>query len=152
VLIIDQEEAWLDADEIERLAATLDEVTTFFNTHGLLAAQLHVTVYPIAMYPLDDTGRETVDAVFFPYWDGDTPYLMSVYDHATDQRAAWAFDSEDLRKVASRLRTLEDGAVPGSMTVEFVNDGTYADPPNHPELRVENQTTEDGRTARTIHL
>lgn len=130
---LSQYEAWLDADEFDRLADVLERVTSFHDENGIIALRSYLRVDDIEN--TSDFG--VVDIILISDPESDSPYYALLYDGpATDPRASFMLSSSDLRELAARLRAANertDGAV---ITLENVDDGTR-DSEVHPQIQVQ---------------
>jgi hypothetical protein len=129
-----QYEAWLDADELERLADVVDRVTSFTKENRILALRSYVSVDAVE----DTSDYGVVEMVLIPDpdpWSSSGPYYALLYDGpASDPRASFRLGSDDLRTIAARLRAIDtDSAI---ITLDEVDDGTH-DSDVHPQIRAE---------------
>jgi hypothetical protein len=135
VIDCSQYEAWLDADEFERLAEVVDQVTSFHDTHRMIAPRIYVRVDDVENTSETDLVR--MDLVPDP--ESDSPYYACVYDApSSDPRSSFMLGSGDLRELAARLRAVDKDGLTGTVivTLEGVDDGTW-DSGCHPQIKVE---------------
>jgi hypothetical protein len=128
-------EAWLQADEFERLAEVVDNVTSFHKEHMLLAPMIYVQVGDV-----ENTCDEgVVWMVLVPDPESDSPYYALLYDApSSDERSSFMFGSDDLRELATRLRAVDrsKGTDRVVVTLDSVDDGTW-DSDCHPQIEVQ---------------
>lgn len=135
VVDLSQYEAWLQADEFERLADVVDRVTSFHDANGILGPRLYVRVE--AAENTSDQGVAEMVLVSDPEFD--SPYYALLYDGpASDPRDSFMLASGDLRELAARLRSIHEDEDADSFVVSLdrVDDGTE-DSDRHPQVRVE---------------
>jgi len=123
VVGLSQYEAWLQADEFERLAEVVDHVTSFHNAHRILAPRVYVRVDDIEN--TSDTDLAWIELVPDP--ENDSPYYALVYDApAPDPRSSFMLASDDLRELAAQLRAIDEDQRTDSVIVilDSVDDGT----------------------------
>jgi hypothetical protein len=131
-------EAWLQADEFERLAEVVDNVTSFHKEHTLLAPMVYVHVDDV-----ENTCDEgVVWMVLVPDPESDSPYYAVVYDApSSDPRSSFMLGSDDLRELAARLRAVDKDKQTDSVivTIDRVDDGTW-DSDIHPQIEVQRKS------------
>jgi hypothetical protein len=151
VVELSQYEAWLDADELERLADVVDRVTSYTNADRILALRSYVHVDDVE----NTSDYGVVEMVLIPDpdpWGSSGPYYALLYDGpASDPRASFILGSENLRTLAARLRAIDPGEEADSpiITLDEVDDGTH-DSDVHPQFRVEKKP--DVTDQAVVHL
>lgn len=142
---LSQDEAWLDADELERLAGVVDGVTSFNDSNRIIAPRVYMCVDDI-----ENTSEEgTVWMMLTPDPEGDTPYYALLYDAPTsDPRTAFMLGSDDLRELSAQLRAFDEAERTEGIVVilDSVDDGTR-DSDIHPHVEVQKKSNIMGRAA-----
>jgi hypothetical protein len=150
VEVAGQYEAWLQADEFERLAEVIDKVTSFHNAHRILAPRVYAHVDDI-----ENTNDEgTVEIELVPDPESDSPYYALLYGApSSDPRGAFMFASENLRELAARIRAVDDDQLTDTVvvTLDTVDDGTW-DSDIHPQFEVQKKPDITGQPQVVAHL
>jgi hypothetical protein len=131
---ISQCEAWLQADEFERLAEVVDHITSVHNAHGVLAPRIYVRVHDVE----NTSDMDEVWMALVPDPETDSRHYALVYDApSSDPRSSFMLASGDLRELAAQLRAVDGGQQTDSVvvTLDSVDDGTW-DSDRHPQLEV----------------
>jgi hypothetical protein len=139
-----QNEAWLDAVELERLADVLDEFSALVTSNVIRCPRAQAKVSCVD--DTSDTG--IVEIAFCPSDEDLSPYQARVHvEPAEHPRSAWSLYSEDLRELAARLGTCSTELDrPTEIELETVDDGTF-DSQDHPSFKVELK-----ENTPTVHL